>query len=45
MAPVVGGVALRNSNHPGVGTVVFAPEALGSYLDAVKAGGLDDLTA
>jgi hypothetical protein len=39
------GVAVRNSRRPGAGTVVLGPAEFRAWLDAVRAGDLDDLTA
>lgn len=38
-------VAVRNSNHPDAGTLRLPRTALAGWLDAVKAGDLDDLTS
>jgi hypothetical protein len=37
-------VAVRNSNRPEAGTVTIAAAGFGSFLDAVRAGMMDDLT-
>jgi hypothetical protein len=37
-------VALRNSNHPGRGTLVLTPTAIASLVAACAAGELDDTT-
>jgi hypothetical protein len=45
MAPDPGGhVLVRNSNRPDAGTLAFTPAELGAWLDACRAGHLDDLT-
>lgn len=38
-----GRVAVRNSNHPGDGVVIFSRAEIGAWLDGVKAGEFDDL--
>ena len=43
LAPTVSGVALRNSNARDAGTLVVDRAALGTVLDAARAGALDDL--
>jgi hypothetical protein len=39
-----GGVAVRNSNHPDAGTVVFTRPEVDAWLKGAKAGEFDDLT-
>jgi hypothetical protein len=36
-------VALRNSNRPGDGTVVFPRSAVAAWIAGIKAGELDDV--
>jgi hypothetical protein len=44
VAPLVGGrIALRNSNHPDKGAVLFTRAELAAWLKGVKAGQFDDL--
>lgn len=38
-----GHVAVRNSNRPNEGTVLFTRAEMGAWLDGVKAGEFDDL--
>lgn len=37
-------VAVRNSNHPDAGTLYFGRAQFAAWLEACKAGDLDDLT-
>ena len=37
------GVLVRNSNHPGEGTVAFTRAELAAWIDGCKAGEFDDL--
>jgi hypothetical protein len=39
-----GHLLVRNSNHPGAGTLAIPPGDLGALLGACRAGALDDLT-
>ncbi len=39
-----GRTAVRNSNHPDAGVVLFTRAEMDAYLKAVKAGEFDDLT-
>lgn len=39
-----GRVGVRNSNHPEAGTLAFPPAAVGAWIDAIRAGELDDLS-
>ena len=39
-----GRVGVRNSNHPEAGTLAFPRAAVGSWIDAIKAGELDELS-
>ena len=46
LAPLGDGrVAMRNSNHPGAGLVVFTRAELAAFVAGVKDGEFDDLTA
>lgn len=36
-------IAVRNSNHPAAGTVVFTPAEVDAFLKGVHAGEFDDL--
>jgi hypothetical protein len=45
VAGVGGEVALRNSNRPDGGTLVFSRGELAAWIAGVKAGEFDDLTA
>jgi hypothetical protein len=38
-----GRVAVRNSNHPDDGVVIFSRAEIGAWLDGVRAGEFDDL--
>ncbi|HEY8372524.1 MAG TPA: DUF397 domain-containing protein [Pseudonocardiaceae bacterium] len=38
-----GRIAVRNSNHPGAGVVVFTRAEMAAWLAGVKAGEFDDL--
>jgi len=38
-------VALRNSNHPGAGTLLFSRGVLSAWVAGCKLGEFDDLTA
>jgi hypothetical protein len=38
-------VVVRNSNRPDAGTLRFAPTAMRAWIDGVKAGEFDTLTA
>ncbi|WP_432078187.1 DUF397 domain-containing protein [Streptomyces sp. YPW6] len=40
-----GRIAVRNSNHPGAGTVFFTRTEMDAWLKGVKAGEFDDLGA
>ena len=44
VAATVGGVLVRNSNHPDAGTLPFDRAAMVAFVDACRAGELDDLT-
>jgi hypothetical protein len=45
LAPLAdGGVAVRNSNHPDAGTVVFTRREMDAWVKGAKAGEFDDLT-
>lgn len=37
-------VAIRNSNHPGAGTLAFPPGDMAAWIAGCKAGDFDDLT-
>lgn len=37
-----GDTAVRNSNHPDAGTVVFTPGEMDAFIKGVKAGEFDD---
>ncbi len=39
-----GRVAVRNSNHPDAGTVIFTRAEMAAWVTGVKAGEFDDLT-
>jgi hypothetical protein len=39
-----GGIAVRNSNRPQAGTLVFTPAELDAWIKGCKAGEFDDLT-
>ncbi|MDQ2710372.1 MAG: DUF397 domain-containing protein [Actinomycetota bacterium] len=39
-----GRVAVRNSNHPEAGTVIFTRPEMDAWVKGVKAGEFDDLT-
>lgn len=39
-----GHVAIRNSNHPTAGTVLFSPAAVHAWIAGIKAGEFDDMT-
>ncbi len=39
-----GRTAVRNSNHPEVGVVLFTRAEMDAYIKGVKAGEFDDLT-
>ena len=39
-----GQLLVRNSNHPGAGTLAITPGELGALLTACRSGALDDLT-
>ena len=39
-----GHVAVRNSNQPEAGIVLFSPEAMHAWIEGIKAGEFDDLT-
>jgi len=39
-----GRVAVRNSNHPDAGTVIFTRAEMAAWITGVKAGEFDDLT-
>jgi len=39
-----GDVALRNSNRPDAGTLLFSVEAMHDWIAGIKAGEFDDLT-
>ncbi|MGH3821320.1 MAG: DUF397 domain-containing protein [Pseudonocardiaceae bacterium] len=39
-----GRTAVRNSNHPEAGVVLFTRAEMGAYIKGVKAGEFDDLT-
>jgi hypothetical protein len=39
-----GYIALRNSNHPEEGTVLFTRAEMNAWIQGVKAGEFDDLT-
>jgi len=39
-----GSVGVRNSNQPEAGTLAFPPAAVRVWIDAIKAGELDELT-
>ena len=43
VAPTAGSVLLRNSNHPGAGTLALDPGAMSAWVATVAAGDLDDL--
>ncbi|GAB3450275.1 hypothetical protein GCM10027436_46290 [Actinophytocola sediminis] len=44
-APLVDGrVAVRNSNHPDAGTVLFTRAEMAAWIKGCKAGEFDDLT-
>lgn len=36
-------VAVRNSNHPDAGTIIFTPAEIDAFLKGVKAGEFNDL--
>lgn len=38
-----GSTAVRNSNHPDAGTVVFTPAEMAAFFAGVRAGEFDDL--
>jgi Domain of unknown function (DUF397) len=38
-----GTTAVRNSNHPGDGTVFFTPAEMDAFIKGAKAGEFDDL--
>lgn len=45
VAPLAGGtIALRNSNHPEAGTVLFTRTELHAWIQGCKAGEFDDLS-
>ena len=44
VAPIAGGVAVRNSNAPLDGTLYVSADALAAVLAGTRAGELDDLT-
>ncbi len=45
VAPVADGrIALRNSNHPDAGVLVFARAEISAWVRGCKAGEFDDLT-
>lgn len=39
-----GKVAVRNSNRPDAGTLIFPPAAMQAWIAGIKAGEFDDLT-
>lgn len=39
-----GQIAVRNSNHPDAGVVLFTRADINTYLKGIKAGEFDDLT-
>jgi Domain of unknown function (DUF397) len=45
VAPLAGGsIALRNSNHPEAGTVLFSRPEMHAWIQGCKAGEFDDLS-
>jgi hypothetical protein len=45
LAPLPDGrVAVRNSNHPGAGTIYFTRREVDAWLRGARAGEFDDLT-
>jgi hypothetical protein len=43
VAEVGGAIALRNSNHPDAGTLLFTPAGMAAWIRSARAGELDDL--
>ncbi len=44
VAPLAGGtIALRNSNYPGAGTVLFTHTEMHAWIQGCKAGEFDDM--
>jgi hypothetical protein len=45
LAALPDGIGVRNSRHPDAGALVLGRPVMVTWLDAVRAGHLDDLTA
>jgi hypothetical protein len=43
VAVLADGIAVRNSNRPDAGTIIFTPAEIDAFLKGVKAGEFNDL--